>query len=100
MVAGKGHEKTQDIKNKKIYFSDKKIILNAIKIKNSNLSDNLKINIIKEVSQVKKVSPLFTIKQARINSKEVTKNDIFFAIKGKKMTAINLFLNHLKEKLR
>ena len=84
LVAGKGHEKTQDIKNKKIYFSDKKIILNAIKIKNSNLSDNLKINIIKEASQVKKVSPLLTIKQARINSKEVAKNDIFFAIKGKK----------------
>ena len=33
LVAGKGHEKTQDIKNKKIYFSDRKIILNAIKIK-------------------------------------------------------------------
>ena len=100
LVAGKGHEKTQDIKNNKVYFSDRKIILNAIKIKNSNLSDNLKINIIKEVSQAKKIFPLLTIKQARINSKEVTKNDIFFAIKGKKMTAINLFLNHLKEKLR
>ena len=33
LVAGKGHEKTQDIGKKKIYFSDKKIILNAIKIK-------------------------------------------------------------------
>ena len=38
LIAGKGHEKTQDIKNKKVYFSDRKIILNAIKIKNKNLS--------------------------------------------------------------
>ena len=28
LLVGKGHEKTQDIGNKKIYFSDKKIILN------------------------------------------------------------------------
>jgi murE/murF fusion protein len=34
LVAGKGHEKTQDIGNKKIFFSDRKIILNAIKVKN------------------------------------------------------------------
>ena len=39
LVAGKGHEKTQDIGNKKIFFSDRKIILNAIKKKNINLSD-------------------------------------------------------------
>jgi len=84
LVAGKGHEKTQDIGNKKIYFSDRKIILNAIKIKNSNLSDNLKINVIKEVSQIQELSPSISIKRATINSKEVFKNDIFFAIKGKK----------------
>ena len=52
MVAGKGHEKSQDIKNKKIYFSDRKIILNAIKVKNKTLSNNLKINVIKEVAQI------------------------------------------------
>ena len=50
LVAGKGHEKTQDIGKRKIYFSDKKIILKAIKIKNLSLSDNLKLNIIKEIS--------------------------------------------------
>ena len=42
LVAGKGHEKTQDIGNKKIFFSDRKVILNAIKHKNNNLSENLK----------------------------------------------------------
>ena len=48
LVAGKGHEKTQDIGSKKIYFSDKQIILNTIKIKNQNLSNHLKINAINE----------------------------------------------------
>jgi len=84
LVAGKGHEKTQDIQNKKIFFSDRRIILNAIKVKNKNLSNNLKINVIKEVAKIKKLSSSISIKNAKINSKEVRKNDIFFAIKGKK----------------
>ncbi len=84
LVAGKGHEKTQDIGNKKIFFSDRKAILNAIKNKNINLSNNLKINIIKEAAKIQKLSNLVSLKTARIDSKEVNKNDIFFAIKGKK----------------
>ena len=84
LVAGKGHEKTQDFGKKKIYFSDKKIILDCIKLKNTNLSKNLKINIIKELSKIKNKISLVKADKARINSKEVNKNDIFFAIKGKK----------------
>ena len=64
LVAGKGHE--------------------AIKIKNKNLSNNLKFEIIKETSGFKKFKSPKLLKKARINSKEVKKNDIFFAIKGKK----------------
>ena len=56
LVAGKGHEKTQDIGNKKIFFSDRKIILNAIKNKNKNLSKNLKLNVVKETAKIKKLS--------------------------------------------
>jgi len=84
LVAGKGHEKVQEIGMKKIYFSDKKIILDAIKIKNLNLSNNLKINILNELNGEKKISNQIFLDKARINSKEIKKNDIFFAIKGKK----------------
>ena len=49
LVAGKGHERVQDIGKRKINFSDKKIILNAIKIKNLSLSGNLKLNIIQGI---------------------------------------------------
>ena len=84
LVAGKGHETIQEIGKKKIFFSDKKIILNAIKKKNLTLSNNLKANIINELSGEKKISPKVSLKHARINSQEINKNDIFFAIKGKK----------------
>ena len=55
LVAGKGHEKTQDIGKKKINLSDKEIILKAIKIKNKNLSNNLKFEIIKETSRFQEI---------------------------------------------
>ena len=84
LVAGKGHEKIQEIGVKKIFFSDKKIILDAIKIKNLKLSNNLKVNILNELSAGKKISNQIFLEKARINSKEIKKNDIFFAIKGKK----------------
>ncbi len=84
LVAGKGHEKVQDFGKEKIFFSDKKIILNSIKIKNVALSSNFKLNIIKEISGYKKFNFPFKISKARINSREVKKGDIFFAIKGKK----------------
>ncbi len=82
LIAGKGHEKTQNLGKKIIFFSDKKIILKAIKVKNLNLYKNLKLNLITELSNNKRLLLNSTFNQARINSKEVKKNDVFFAIKG------------------
>ena len=83
VVAGKGHEELQDYGNIVKKFSDKKEILNSIKIKNKSLSNNLKVNILNELSNTNSVSPNTNIKKVSINSKEIKKNDIFFAIKGK-----------------
>ena len=91
LVAGKGHENTQDYGRKKRFFSDKKKILLNIKIKNRNLSKNIKLNILKELTSMNTISLKTKIGNASINSKEIKKNDIFFAIKGKKKDG-NLFV--------
>ena len=98
LVAGKGHEKIQDIGKEKIFFSDKKIILEEIRNKNLSLSKNLKLNIVKEVSGNKNLPSNLSFKQARINSGEVKKNDIFFAIKGKKNDGNQFVRQSLKKK--
>ena len=83
LVAGKGHEKTQDYGVRKLYFSDQEVILKSIKKKNKFLSKDLKLNIIKEESK-SKISNKLIIKNISINSKLIKKNDVFFAIKGKR----------------
>jgi len=94
LVAGKGHEEDQDYGSYIRKFSDKKTILKFIKKKNKYLSKNWKVNIIKE--EIKNKIPLDSkIKEASINSKKIKKNDIFFAIKGKK----NDGNNFIKESL-
>ena len=83
LVAGKGHEKIQDYGKKKFFFSDQEVILESIKHKNKSLSKNFKLNIIAEEAK-SKISNKLIIKNISINSKSIKKNDVFFAIKGKK----------------
>ena len=97
LIAGKGHEKIQDYGKKKLFFSDKKIILNSIKFKNKFLSNNIKINIIKEKINTQLPNNL-VIKNASINSKTIKKNDIFFAIKGKKIDGNKFVSEAFKKK--
>ena len=91
IVAGKGHEEFQDYGNIKNQFSDRKEILNSIQIKNKTLSNNPKVNILKELSDAAFIPSKTKIKKASINSKEIKKDDIFFAIKGKNKDG-NLFV--------
>ncbi len=84
LIAGKGHEKTQDYGKKKIFFSDKKVILESIKFKNKLLSNDLKLNIIKEESK-SNISNKLRINNVSINSKSIKRNDVFFAIKGERV---------------
>jgi murE/murF fusion protein len=91
IVAGKAHEKIQEYKNIKKLFSDQKQILENITIKNKILSSSIKLNILKELSNSKNISSKLKVKNASINSKEIKKNNIFFAIKGKHKNG-NLFV--------
>tara|TARA_B100000795_G_scaffold59518_1_gene39631 strand:- start:65 stop:2911 length:2847 start_codon:yes stop_codon:yes gene_type:complete len=91
IVAGKGHEKVQEYKKNKKFFCDQQHILKNIIIKNKTLSSNLKLNILKELSNSNNISSKLEINNASINSKEIKKNNIFFAIKGKSKDG-NLFV--------
>ena len=91
IIAGKGHEKTQEYKKIKRPFSDQQQILKNIIIKNKILSGDLKLNILKELSNSNSISSRLKIKNVSINSKQIKKNDIFFAIKGKSKNG-NLFV--------
>ena len=91
IVAGKGHEKIQEYKKVKKLFSDEREILKNIIIKNKRLSSNLKLNILKELSNSNNISSKLEINNASINSKEIKKNNVFFAIKGKNNNG-NLFI--------
>ena len=92
IVAGKGHEKIQEYKKIKKSFSDQQQILKNITIKNKTLSNNVKLNILKELSNSNNISPKLKIENASINSKEIKKNSIFFALRGKNKDG-NLFVN-------
>ncbi len=82
IIAGKGHEKKQEYKGKKYFFSDRKEIIKSIKVKNIRLFDDKRLNIIQE--KTRPLNKNIKFNNASINSREVRLNDIFFAIKGKK----------------
>ena len=48
IIAGKGHEKTQDYNGKKKFLSDRKEILKSINFKNKELFKDKRLNIIKK----------------------------------------------------
>jgi murE/murF fusion protein len=84
LVSGKGHEIYQEYSTIKKNLSDRKCIIHQIKIKNKILFNDLKLNILNEKINLNFLRKNTKINEASINSKEIKKNDIFFAIKGKK----------------
>jgi len=84
LIAGKGHEKIQDYGNKIINFSDKTIIKEIIK-KQKTLFKKRKYNnfLLKKALNDKKLKN-FIYSGISINSKTIKKNNLFFAIRGKK----------------
>ena len=92
LVAGKGHEVTQDYGNKVLQFSDKKVIKQIIKkkfINKKNLWHNFLIRKVFNKNNIKNIS----YSGVSINSKTVRKNNIFFAIKGPKNDG-HIFVKH------
>ncbi len=89
IVAGKGHENIQIVKNRINVFSDKSVIKKNILMKNKFLSNNLKKNIFLEECNNDNLRFNNGSFKGVINSKEIKKNDIFFAIKGKKKDGNN-----------
>ncbi len=96
IIAGKGHEKTQEYKNKRYYFSDRDEILKSINIKNKKLFSDLRLNIIQE--KTKSIHKKLKFDKASINSKDIKNNDIFFAIKGKKKDGSRFLREAFKKK--
>jgi len=83
LVAGKGHETTQTYGDKIINISDKDIIKNInknkIKFKIKNYNSIFNAEIVKELLKKNKLK----FEGVSINSKEIKKDNLFVAIKGK-----------------
>ena len=92
IIAGKGHEKTQEFKGNKKFFSDRKEILKSILKKNKLLFKDIRLNIIQDKTKI--LPSNLILSNGCINSKEIKKNDIFFAIKGKKKDG-NKYINEV-----
>ncbi len=96
LVAGKGHENYQEFKIKK-KFSDKKYILKFINLKNKNLANNWKLNILEEKLNQKRFKKNENINFASIDSREINKRDIFFGVKGKNFDGNKFAIEALKK---
>ena len=96
LVAGKGHENKQDYGSKIINFSDKKIIKEIVKKKKFRFKKNIDSNFILKKIFNKKMIRDINYNGVSINTKNIKKNNLFFAIKGKNTDGHNYVKEAIK----
>ena len=97
LIAGKGHEEKQIYKNKIIYISDKKIVKKIAmktRVLTKKQQNYLKNKLILK-SILGKIIPL-NIHGLSIDSRTIKKDNLFLAIKGKKIDGNKFVKNALK----
>ena len=83
MVAGKGHEQTQDYGKKILNFSDKKVIKEIIKKRKFYFKKSHWSKFLSQKAFANDNLKNINYNGVSINSKNIKKNNLFFAIKGK-----------------
>ena len=95
LIAGKGHENFQYLKNKSIIFNDAEVVkkINFKRKKAKNYSKIFNINLLKKF----KIKAKKGFLGVSINSKKISKENLFIGIKGKNKDG-NLFTNQALKK--
>ena len=90
LIAGKGHENFQYLKNKSIIFNDAEVVkkINFKRKKAKNYSKIFNLNLLKKF----KIKAKKGFLGVSINSKKISKENLFIGIKGKNKDG-NLFTN-------
>ena len=89
LVAGKGHENKQDYGKKIIKFSDKQVIKRIINKKKFYLRKKYYNNFLLKKAFNNDAAGKIKYNGVSINTKTIKKNNLFFAIKGKKTDGHN-----------
>ncbi len=92
LIAGKGHENYQDYGNKVFSISDKAIIKNFVKSKRNNLKEIEYLNNSKILNKILGNTKSYKFEGLSIDSRDIKKNNLFLALKGKKSDG-NKFIN-------
>jgi len=97
LVAGKGHEKTQDYGNRILNFSDKKVIKEIIKKRKLFYNKNYWSNFIARKTFKNDKLKDINYNGVSINTRSIKKNNLFFAIKGKNSDGHNFVKRAIKK---
>ncbi|MDY6915940.1 MAG: UDP-N-acetylmuramoyl-L-alanyl-D-glutamate--2,6-diaminopimelate ligase [Candidatus Cloacimonadota bacterium] len=88
LIAGKGHETSQQIKGKKIYFDDKKVAENSWQPPLDKLSLPIHSLMLEKIFDTPPL-PNNLITNISTDSRQIKENSLFFALKGENFDAHN-----------